>query len=111
MTELFRVYIIKCISNDCTYVGKTKSQNKRYNPIKYLYNRYNIDNNIYNKLGKSIDEFSIKNHKYKIIKSELNEDDANKLINYLINELGDDCLNDEKNEKIFEKINDLLEKY
>lgn len=95
MTErTYRVYMIKCKTTNEVYIGRTDSNNKKYNPISVLYKRYKQDKSKYTKLGESITKNKFGSFAFTIVKEGLNDNDSNELVENTREKVKDRSLHD-----------------
>jgi len=95
MEHKYKVYIIKNKVNGSVYVGRTDSDNGKYNPVSVLYSRFKKDDSKYTKLGNAIKEHGFKNFVFTFVKTDLSEDDSTKVMEIMKEKYHDKCLNDE----------------
>jgi len=100
MTErTYRVYMIKCKATNEVYIGRTDSDNEKYNPISVLYKRYKQDKSKYTKLGEAIEKNKFNNFVFTIVKSGLSNDESNDLVDSSRCKVKDRSLHDEPEDK------------
>jgi hypothetical protein len=99
MSNLFKVYIIKCKSTGEIYTGRTESTNPKYNPIRVLYDRHKKDSTKYVALGKCIKEHGFTDFVFTVVK-ELPDIESLELINKIKEKYADKSLNDENKSQV-----------
>lgn len=95
MSGVYKVYIIKCKTNNKVYVGRTESTNPKYNPINTLYNRYKKDSSKYIALGECIKEHGFKNFVFTFISEGKTDEESQEIMEKIKEKIKDRILNDE----------------
>lgn len=95
----YRVYMIKCKTTNQVYIGRTESENEKYNPISVLYKRYKADKSKYTKLGDAIVEHKFNNFAFTIVKEGLSDDESLALLESSRSKVKDRSLHDDELDK------------
>lgn len=99
MSGVYKVYIIKCKTNNKVYVGRTESTNPKYNPINTLYNRYKKDTTKYIGLGEAIKEHGIKNFVFTFLADNKSDEESQEMMEKVREKMNDRLLNDDDKPK------------